>query len=182
MRQTNNGIKFTPQWRENLSNAHKGQHSSAATEFKKGHPSPWKGKHLPEDARNKMSLAKIGKKASMETRQKMSEMRKGSKHPCWKGGVTPENSKIRTSVRYKIWSQSCMVKDKFTCQDCGQVGGKLEVHHLKPFHVLLKEAISCLPLLTLYDAAMAYSPMWEILNGQVLCVVCHSKINKRRTE
>lgn len=171
---------FTDEWIKNLSASHQGQRVSVKTEFKKGHASPWKGKRLPEYAKKKMALAKIGKKASAETKRKMSEGRKGSKHHAWKGGISSDNSRVRTSTQYRIWAQTCLINGSFTCKQCGQVGGKLEVHHLKPFHVLIKEAVSCLSLLTMYDAAMIYSPLWETNNGQVLCVKCHSKIDKKR--
>ena len=81
----------------------------------------WKGKKIPAEARRKMSLAKIG-------------MHLGDKHPNWKGGITPENIKIRFSVEYRLWREAVFALDNWTCQKCGERGGmELHAHHVKNF-------------------------------------------------
>ncbi len=55
---------------------------------------------------------------------------KGSKHYLWKGGVTSEVQKLRKTNKYKKWRWSVFVRDNFTCQRCGQKGGKLNAHHI----------------------------------------------------
>ncbi len=91
------GSKMTEEQRQRLSEAHKGQHSSPKTQFKKGQ-APWiKGKHHTEEAKRKMSEANMGKEGfwknkhrseetkkklrgvfvSEETRRKLSEANKG---------------------------------------------------------------------------------------------------------
>jgi len=99
----------------------------------------------------------------------------GEKSPNWKGSkcITPITIKIRHSDKYKIWRQNIFIRDNFTCQECGQIGGKLEVHHIKTFHKLIKEIKKYLPLLDLYEGAMLYTPLWDISNGITLCEKCH---------
>jgi len=57
----------------------------------------------------------------------------GSYHWNWKGGITPENHKIRESKAYKDWIKKVFNRDNWTCQICGKKGGKLHAHHIKPF-------------------------------------------------
>jgi NUMOD3 motif len=88
------GYKHTEEALQKMSAVHAGKHHSPATEFKVGHPSPRRGKagyKATEEHRRKMSIAqrghrnystaagiekmrqaKIGSKASAETRQRMS--------------------------------------------------------------------------------------------------------------
>lgn len=82
----------------------------------------------------------------------------GSKNSKWKGGITPINEKIRKSIEYREWRMSVFERDKFTCQGqgCGQVGGDLQVDHIKPF---------------------AFFPelRFKVSNGRTLCIPCHRK-------
>ena len=57
----------------------------------------------------------------------------GENHWNWKGGKTSENQRERNSAAYAAWRKAVFVRDEFTCQLCGQVGGNLNAHHIKPF-------------------------------------------------
>lgn len=74
----------------------------------------------------------------------------------WKGGVTPINQKIRSSLEYEEWRKSILERDNYTCQFCGEIGGHLQVDHIKPFALF--------PELRL-----------ELSNGRTLCLDCHRK-------
>lgn len=84
------------------------------------------------------------------------EARSGSKHHNWKGGITKENHKIRKSLEYKEWRTAVYTRDKYTCQICGQISGKINADHIKPF--------------SLYPELR-----FDINNGRTLCVDCHRK-------
>lgn len=126
------------------------------TSFKKGFI-PWnKGKKgLNAGEKNPF----YGKKHSEETLIKLKETRKkqgspwligkprpdmmGEKSPNWKGGITPENVKVRNSIEYKLWLNSVFARDSFTCQKTGTRGGNLVAHHILNFasHPELRFAI-----------------------------------------
>ena len=81
---------------------------------------------------------------------------RGERNPNWKGGVTPINESLRKGLKYKTWRSKVFNRDKFTCQICGQVGGRLNSDHIKPFALF--------PLLR-----------FKISNGRTLCEDCHRK-------
>lgn len=85
----------------------------------------------------------------------------GSKNPAWKGGITPENEKVRKSRLYKIWQKAIFEMDDYTCQKCGTRGGYLNAHHILPFatHVEIRFALD---------------------NGKTLCRPCHLKIDHNK--
>lgn len=82
--------------------------------------------------------------------------RTGPRNSNYKGGITPQNKKIRASEEYKQWRLSVFQRDEYTCQSCGQVGGKLNADHIKQF---------------------AFHPelRLDVSNGRTLCVECHKK-------
>lgn len=78
-------------------------------------------------------------------------------HPNWKGGITPENERLRSSARAKEWRIAVYIRDAFTCVVCGQVGGKLEAHHIKSW-AQYPELRFCLD------------------NGVTVCKDCHKEV------
>lgn len=134
----------------------KGKRNSIGTEFKRGGVSYNKDKKCPWARNNPQIFAKSSK--PWNTGKKRPEM-SGSKHPLWKGGITPINQQIRTSLEYKLWRKSVFERDKYACVWCGDnKGGNLEADHIKPF---------------------AYFPelRFAIDNGRTLCKNCHKQTN-----
>lgn len=106
---------------------------------------PWnKNKTLPEWVKEKLSKAHMGKTGKLAGN--------------WKGGLTGINNLIRGSLENKKWSRSVLERDKFECQSCGIIGGKLNAHHIKPFAIF--------PALR-----------FAIDNGITLCIDCHHEIH-----
>jgi len=108
----------------------------------------------------------------------LSDSQRGDKSFLWKGGITPVKRMIRKSLQYQEWRQLIFIRDGFTCQKCGKVGGFLHTHHIKKFVTLLTEAKFNLPLLPLSESALIYAPLWNIDNGITLCEKCHHKRHK----
>ena len=87
----------------------------------------------------------------------------GEKHFNWKGGVTPENEKVRKSTEYKLWRNHIYERDGYECQICGELGGVLHANHIKKF--------ADYPELRL-----------EASNGITLCKSCHKLVTRHETE
>lgn len=83
----------------------------------------------------------------------------GEKHPNWKGGITPYSELVRKSTLYFEWRKAVFERDDYTCQKCGQRGGKLNAHHDLP--------VSKAPLF-----------MLDIGNGITLCKECHKMMHR----
>jgi hypothetical protein len=79
------------------------------------------------------NAAFILSKAYIDGKLSIKNIGEGKLHWNWKGGITPENQKIRASTEYKYWLKAVLIRDKYTCQCCGRIGGKLNAHHIKSF-------------------------------------------------
>lgn len=76
----------------------------------------------------------------------------------WKGGKSQERPKVQNTIQYKNWRMQVFERDGFSCIICGQVGGELNAHHIKPW----KDNIDL---------------RFDINNGITLCEDCHKKIH-----
>jgi hypothetical protein len=125
----NKGLKMSKEWSNRLSTLHKNNKY-------------WVGKKHKEDSKIKQRLAKLNKRGSLANN--------------WRGGLTEISKRIRGQDEYKLWRSAVFERDKFTCIWCGQVGGKLNADHIKPF-------------------ALYPELRFAIDNGRTLCIECHRK-------
>lgn len=86
---------------------------------------------------------------------------------------------LRDCIKSIGWKKLILERDNYTCQECGQIGGILNIDHKKPFSLILKENI----ILTI-EQGLQCEELWDINNGRVLCLKCHKQTetfgNKRR--
>lgn len=144
------GRVLTKEWRARISKSKTGKKYPKLSEAKKGIK-------LSEEHKRKISEAL--KKAIKEGRHKIPHFR-GDKNPNWRGGVSDENHKLRTSIRFKKWREKIYKKDNYTCQICGDnEGGNLHPHHIKPWYRYPKLK-------------------FKVSNGITLCSKCHQETHK----
>lgn len=158
-RKHNLGRKLTEEHKRKIGLSHIGKGHAVTQETRRKISISSKGKKkLPfsEQHKKNIGLGNLGRKRTEEHRKKMSEVRKGEKSYLWKGGITPINKVIRTSLEYKLWREAVFKRDNFTCIWCGQRGGNLNADHIKRF--------SDYPALR-----------FAIDNGRTLCIPCHRK-------
>ncbi len=100
-----------------------------------------------------------GRPLPLSQRENMRAAHKKLKTWNWKGGISPENKKIRRSLEFKIWRESVFSRDNWTCQKCMVKGGNLHPHHIYNFsdHIELR---------------------FELTNGITLCKKCHNSFHK----
>jgi hypothetical protein len=101
--------------------------------------------------------------------------KKGAGNKFWKGGITPINKLIRSSVRYKNWVKSILCRDNYTCEYCGIIGKRMQVHHILSFSDIIRKLKFEQGIENLFEKAMNYDLLWDSTNGQTLCVECHEK-------
>ncbi len=137
--------------------------------------SKWMKNHNP--FKNKSHTKEFRQKQS----KKMKKILSNSKnHWNWQGGKSTLANFIRNLNENKDWRNKIFGRDNYTCQECSQIGGYLEAHHIKEFHILLaeflKEYNQFSPIEdkeTLIRLAMNWRPFWEVSNGKTLCKKCH---------
>lgn len=146
----NKGKEMPEEIKKKLSERLRGIHRSPKTEFKKGQFIGNKNPSKKPEIRIKIREAKKGKPHYNQ---------RGRNHPNWKGGITPKNEKIRKDLEYKLWREGVFSRDNWTCQKCGERGGKITSHHVHNFADFFRLRTS-------------------IENGITLCKKCHTEFHK----
>jgi hypothetical protein len=72
------------------------------------------------------------------------EKRMGSGSPNWKGGMTKLDACLRNNSKY--WKKNILKKYNFTCFLSNKKQVNIQVHHLKPLHIIRDEVIISLNL------------------------------------
>jgi len=103
-------------------------------------------------------------KPTPESRIRAGMKIRGENHPFWiKDRSKVKRSRFDNSFRGEgpitSWRNSVYRRDNFTCQNCHQIGGKLNAHHIKSW-------------------AKYPEYRFDISNGITLCVKCHRETHK----
>jgi hypothetical protein len=130
-----------------------------------------KGRKLTKEQRQKASEANKGKIPwnKNKTKKQLPSLYAGKKHWNWKGGITPVNNQIRSSLKYKRWRKSIFERDNYTCQICGKVGRELQVDH---YPKTFKDIITQYNIKSI-DCAFQCNELWNLENNRTLCKNCH---------
>lgn len=118
-----------------------------------GKPSYWKGLHLPDEVRRKIS----------ETLKKSPDTPRGANHHNWNGGSSKgyKQGNYKNNRTYRLWRETVYQRDNYTCQSCKQRGLYLTAHHIKSW--------------------VKYPDLrFEASNGITLCEPCHSLTDNYR--
>lgn len=138
----NTGKHLTEEHRKKLSESHKGFTVSEETKEKlrklKGDKSHnWKGgkDRYPKCEKCGKRLTVLSAKHCQlhQVRPFVPKSLRGNLSHNWKGGLTPINQRERARQSYINWRKSVFIRDKFTCQKYGTIGGKLVAHHINNF-------------------------------------------------
>ncbi len=155
---TNKGVARSPEVRAKIGASHLGK------------------KHTVE-AKEKMSIAKIGKatwnlgrKHTDEAKLKNSLAHRGEKSAQWRGGVSSLIRLVRRGIRYRAWRTLVYERDSYTCVHCGEDKQYLNADHIIQFAILLRDN-----KIKTVEQAESCDALWDIKNGRTLCLPCHKK-------
>lgn len=101
----------------------------------------------------------------------------GKDNPNYKG-YTDEKTLARGL--FKTISKEMIRNCDFSCQICGQHGGNLNTHHIKPFRVIFDDFIKNVysgNIENFYHEILAYEDFTDKTNLIVVCENCHKQIH-----
>ena len=146
----------------------------AVRQSRAGKVSAFKGRtHTPEVKAHLSALRKgkpapmAGRKHTLETRAKISAIlrvraARGDRCPGYIDGKGHERLTLRHTMALKQWRYDVYMRDRFTCQHCGDDrGGNLHAHHIKPF-------------------ATCPEGRFDVDNGLTLCKPCHKAVHAKK--
>lgn len=144
-----------PNYREQMSNAHKGKMPTNITQ-------------LVERIRSDEGRAyarELGKRMGGWNKRKKMPKLSGKNHYLWiiNRNDIIEKRRIRGSLDLKLWRESVFERDKYTCRECGVSGVYIEPHHIVPVR-------------------SDRSKLFNTNNGITLCRPCHIKTIWRESD
>ncbi len=113
-------------------------------------------KEIAEKRRGKTYEEIYGANAVDEVHKRQTALRKTWEDRPKKSDLRPKHN---SDHRYVDWRKAVFERDKYTCQQCYQRGGRLQAHHLSSW--------SKYPDLR-----------YEVSNGLTLCRDCHAKVHR----
>ena len=164
---SNTGRKMSEEFKRNQSTRQKKLGIKPPSRLGFKHTNKFKKEKRKRMTGNKYSL---GRKHTEEWKIENGNRNRGDKNHWWKGGITPVNTKIRNSFKYRQWRSDVFTRDNFICQECGKGKCYLEAHHLKEFHKIIKDND-----IKTFLQGMTCEELWNINNGITLCSICHNK-------
>jgi len=162
----NKGVPQSVQAKEKNSKAHLGN-----TAWNKGIPQSAESRRKMSESHKKLKLSKEHK---INISKSLKGINVGEKSHFWQGGITPLRFQIKNNFMYRQWRSDVFTRDDFTCQECGQLGGKLNAHHIKSYSSLIQ-----FYEITTLEEALNCDELWNINNGITLCRKCHKKLHRR---
>lgn len=160
-------VKGNFSWAKNHKHTKEALEKMGKTWFEKGHI-------MSQDVRGKISNTLKGKRpknwsAAIKRAAEVNKTLKGEKSHLWQGGITPKNTAIRNSFKYKEIMKKMKERDNYTCQICGEHGGRLHTDH---YPISFATIIKTYNIKSLEDA-LNCEAMWDERNLRTLCVNCH---------
>lgn len=101
----------------------------------------------------------------------------GENNPNYKGYTDEKN--VARGI-FKTISKRVMRERDYTCEFCGKRGGDLEVHHIKPFIVIMNEFFENAydgNIDNIYEQLIKYPDFMDESNLVVLCHDCHWRVH-----
>ena len=117
---------------------------------------------------NTESCGCLQKEKASENMSKISKKYSGENSFNWKNGITPFYTKIRNSIKYKEFVQTCLKKSNYICLVSKEKGGNLSIHHIKSFAKILEENN-----ITTKEEALECKELWDEKNVIVLSEKWH---------
>lgn len=107
-------------------------------------------------------LEGIKRRSQDPTWRSAAHFQQGTAHPKFRGNKRGRDIDA-ARYEYKAWHKAVLRRDDYTCQICGERGGRLQAHHIKEW-------------------AEYPESRYDVDNGMTLCKGCHRRLHARIRE